>query len=238
MPGIGWSVASVSLCMFLCVGSVYVCPNCKRKTAWAINTILVHAYPIAVAWYALTWRSKDQGPMVTKTVAVARLLCPLCYCCRRGTACRMTARVSSCSGMSLAGVEHGSAGSRHYGHHIWGCRRSKRGIDCLSTHFIYWLFTRWPTSWVVHSWVKTPIIVMRKGGVDWLIDWFKVSHPTVHFGDIFPSRCLSCYWWCRTQHNRIEEHRIHKTPRLTENTHKMLHIKRTHKKTVKLHVCL
>jgi len=48
----------------------------------------VHLYSIAV-----TQRSKAQGYTVTKAVTVARLLVThvataVCYCCRRGSACR------------------------------------------------------------------------------------------------------------------------------------------------------
>jgi len=39
-------------------------------------------------------RSKVKITWFTITVTLAQLLWPLCYCCRHGTACHMTAQVS------------------------------------------------------------------------------------------------------------------------------------------------
>jgi len=51
VQGVGWSD---QWHLWLCVS---VCPHCKRKMAWAINTKF-DTHSLAVAWYALTRRLK------------------------------------------------------------------------------------------------------------------------------------------------------------------------------------
>ena len=73
-----------------------VCPRCKRKTAWAINTKLgthiPHGQPLSMHW-PRGQKVKCHGHTVTKTVTVARLVVTrdataVCCGCRRGSACR------------------------------------------------------------------------------------------------------------------------------------------------------
>jgi len=74
--------------LFVCLS---VCAL-KGKRLELSTPNLVHMYSVAVAWHALTQRSKGQGHTVTKTVTVAsdhgRYCVTLCDRCRRGSACR------------------------------------------------------------------------------------------------------------------------------------------------------
>jgi len=94
MRGVGWSVASLSLCVCMSV-----CPYSKRKTALAINAKLATRIPYSIGSACIDPEVKRLNVKVTRLWKplryVAWLLRPLCCCCRRGTACRLTAQVSS-----------------------------------------------------------------------------------------------------------------------------------------------
>ena len=97
MRGIGWSVASVTLCTCVCLSvCLSVCSRSNQTTAWAINT-----KPGTHVLYDSRWGQNVKGQCNTVTLYEkpselhgcqwSVLLQLLCYCCcRRGTASRMT----------------------------------------------------------------------------------------------------------------------------------------------------
>ena len=84
----GWGVQSrLSVCLSVCQRP------CKRKMAWAINTILGTHYTYTLYWLLGMHWPRGQGHTVTKTVTVAQSLVTraataVCCCCRRGSACQ------------------------------------------------------------------------------------------------------------------------------------------------------
>jgi len=89
-----------------CVSVSVYALHSKRKMTKQLELStpnLVRIYSLAVAWHALTQRSKGQGQAIIKTVMVTWLLVKcaavaVCRCCQRGTACHMTTQVSSFTG--------------------------------------------------------------------------------------------------------------------------------------------